>query len=312
MLEIRSILVPVDFSGGSAEALRCALALRRGAGAIARGARVEVAHAIDLEAAVYADGPHAASAARNRARERLRAFVADVEGEAEPDVETVVLGAEPRAGIPAHASKFDLVVIGATGVLSPLELVPGGVAEAVVRRSPAPVLTVKWRALPAAPDAGRVPLLHEIVFATDFTAFSARALAYAMGLAFVYGARLTALHVVDDPRAAGDGSAAPFPLHRAIDAFYESEVGWRRDELGRFVRDRLHLERPVEVRESVRAGRPAEAIAAECRARSADLLVMATHGRSGLRRLLLGSVAERALQLAPCPVLTVRPGEESP
>jgi nucleotide-binding universal stress UspA family protein len=115
--------------------------------------------------------------------------------------------------------------------------------------------------------------------------------------------------VVPDARALDPERRMPFPLAEEIERFYEKELSWQRDELGRFLRDRLGAERPVEIREVVRAGRPADEIAAHCHDIGADLLVLATHGKSGLGRALLGSVAERALRLAPCPVLTVRPAE---
>jgi nucleotide-binding universal stress UspA family protein len=63
---------------------------------------------------------------------------------------------------------------------------------------------------------------------------------------------------------------------------------------------------PVPVQIDVRFGRPAQTIASYCAERDIDLIVMGTHGRSCFAHLLLGSVAERLLRCAPCPVLTVR------
>ena len=56
----------------------------------------------------------------------------------------------------------------------------------------------------------------------------------------------------------------------------------------------------------IAAGHPAEAIVRVAQERKADLIVMGTHGRTGLQHVLLGSVAEKVVRLAPCPVLTVR------
>jgi nucleotide-binding universal stress UspA family protein len=305
------ILVPVDYSTGSAEALRTAAALRRGETPFAPGAALDVVRALDLSAPSWLgeEAPRALALLRDREGERLRAFTAEVLGHGVAEVSTSVLDGEPRAAIPARAEGAALVVIGATGRLSARELVPGGVAEAVVRRSSAPVLTVKWFPALAALGEGRDLAMSEIVVATDFSSFSAQALPRAMAFAFAFGARLTALHVVPDRAMLESAGRLPFPLSEEIDRFYETELGWRRDELGRFLYDRLGAQRPVEVREVVRAGRPAEEIAAECRDVGASLLVLATHGKGGVLRALLGSVAERALRLAPCPVLTVRPIE---
>jgi nucleotide-binding universal stress UspA family protein len=298
MLTFRSILVAVDLSAGAAEALRYALAMRRGERAVARGARITVAHAAPAES-------------REDAVARLRDFVWEIAGP-EPDLATEVLGGDPRTVIPARATDFDLLLAGARSVPVPGEVVPGGVSEAIVRRSPAPVVTVKWLTAlsPLAPDAALAP--REIVFATDFTSFSAHALRYALGIAFAYDARVTAVHVVPDARELRESGRLPFPLAEAIDRFYEGELGWQKDELGRFLRDRLGAERPVAVREVVRVGRAAPEIARECLEVGADLLVLATHGASGVKRFLLGSTAEAALRQAPCPVLSVRPIDHHP
>src|SRR5262249_59188485 len=69
---------------------------------------------------------------------------------------------------------------------------------------------------------------------------------------------------------------------------------------------------PVPVEYLVREGDPVAEILRAARARDCDLIVMGTHGRTGLRRLLLGSVAEGVMRKAPCPVLTARPSSPEP
>jgi nucleotide-binding universal stress UspA family protein len=61
----------------------------------------------------------------------------------------------------------------------------------------------------------------------------------------------------------------------------------------------------------LRAGTPHEQIVGAAQDEKADVIVIGTHGRTGVNRMLLGSVAERVVRLAPCPVLTVRPPEEA-
>jgi nucleotide-binding universal stress UspA family protein len=297
MIKIRSILVPVDLSPGALAAVRYAFALRRGERGLAGGARIVLARAVEQPGTPDAE------------RERLRAFAEEAGGADEPELAFEVLAGEPRAVIAERAGHFDLVVIGARSVARPPDLVPGGVAEATIRRSKTPVLTVKWLTALDALGPGRALEPREIVFATDFTPFSCQALRWAMAFAFAYDARLTAVHVVPGARSLRECERLPFPLAEEIDRFYEKELAWCRDELGRFLRDRAGAPRPVEVREVVRAGDPAAEIAAECHDLGADLLVLATHGAGGLKRWLLGSVAEAAVRRAPCPVLTVRPEE---
>lgn len=301
MLRFESILVPTDLGRGSAEAIRYAFALRRGDGAPAAGARILVVEVVPPGARGSPD--------------ELRRFIEGIAGGAEPRTEATVVEGDPRTALPEAARVADLIVIGATSRAEPEPGAPtpglGGVAEAVVRRSRVPVLVVKW---PGGADplalVPHLPLaMREIVFPTDFTAESAQALRYALGFAFAYGARVTALHVAASGREIAGRERMPFPLAEEIDRFYEKDLGWQRDELGRFLRDRLGVERPIEVRERVRAGRAAEEIAAECAELGADLLVMAARGgtHGPLWHALLGSVADRALRLAACPVLIVPP-----
>ncbi len=220
MLEIGSLLVPVDFSTGSTEALRYALALRRGERGLARDAAIEVVHAVDLESLASQRGrpSRLVTLARKRISRDLRTLIGEVAG-GEKGVDADILDGEPRSAIPKLAAEFDLVVIGATGKLTAGELAPGGVAEAVIRRSPTPVLTVKWLTSLSALEAGGPLAPRDVVFATDFTPFSAHALRYAMAFAFGYGARITALHVVPDLRAGASPGRLPFPLHEEIDRF---------------------------------------------------------------------------------------------
>ena len=139
---------------------------------------------------------------------------------------------------------------------------------------------------------------------TDLSEFSDCALRRALALARWFDARLTALHVI--PSAAwaaggGDYLALSADLLRAQRADAERE-------LNRSLEPLLGEGVPIETR--IREGDPARAIRAEAEALAADLVVMGTHGRSGFERLFLGSVAEKLLRTAPCPVLTI--GTEQP
>ena len=69
-------------------------------------------------------------------------------------------------------------------------------------------------------------------------------------------------------------------------------------------------ERGLEVEELVREGYPASVIVDEAESQGADLIVIGTHGHTGLKHMLLGSIAERVVQKAPCPVLTVKASPE--
>ena len=140
-----------------------------------------------------------------------------------------------------------------------------------------------------------------ILCPTDFSPPATAAFKLACELARDHQARVTLLHV-------------PHPL-QSYDQLAESRRPGFRDEL----RAELNRLRPpdsgVAVTYLILEGDPAEVIVDVAREHGCDLIVMGTHGRGGLGRLVLGSVAEQVIRHAPCPVLTVkgpRPAAESP
>jgi nucleotide-binding universal stress UspA family protein len=143
--------------------------------------------------------------------------------------------------------------------------------------------------------------LRRILVPTDFSKGSQSALAYGAALAEKFGAELVLLHVVQDLAAfipeAVLGAPPPLPpveqFTAAARAALERVVGG--------------LALPgVTVRAEVGEGPTAEVVVRFAREQAVDLIVMGTHGHTGLAHLLLGSVAEKVVRRAPCPVLTVR------
>jgi nucleotide-binding universal stress UspA family protein len=143
--------------------------------------------------------------------------------------------------------------------------------------------------------------ISRILCPIDLSEPSHHALEHAVALARWYGAAITALHVFARvPVAAyAPGGGSPGA------AFGEAERRRTLTDLEAFI-DRQGDER-VRIALSTRDGYPAAEILAEARGVQADLLVLGTHGRSGVERLLLGSVTEKVLRGADCPVLTVPP-----
>jgi nucleotide-binding universal stress UspA family protein len=137
--------------------------------------------------------------------------------------------------------------------------------------------------------------LQTILFPTDFSPASETALEVATAVARDTGARLVILHVKHEPnpnRQEAGISGVPvdpdsFSLTRLLDEVKPADAAV------------THVHRLV-------AGVPAEEILKLAEAERADLVVMATHGRTGLMRLLMGSVAEEVVRRAPCAVLTVK------
>ena len=166
-----------------------------------------------------------------------------------------------------------------------------------------------------------MPFKHLLV-PTDFSEPANHALRYAINEAELHGAKVTLLHVLSpdtrtdvhyvsgasDPRT--DGGLDPLAGGRlGGDAFLSQPEVVRRDhaeEALTQLRDLIMncFQGPWEV--EVAIGHPADTIVRIAQERAADLIVMNTRGRTGLQHVLVGSVAEKVVRLAPCPVLTVK------
>jgi universal stress protein A len=159
-----------------------------------------------------------------------------------------------------------------------------------------------------------------VLVPTDFSEPATQALRYALEEATLHHAKVTLLHVM--------------PPHTGIEVYFitgapGTEAGFDPVMGGRFgtprppqptvVRHDHNEEALPQLRDLVpesfhgawevelAAGHPAETIVRVAQERDADLIVIGTHGRTGIQHVLLGSVAEKVVRLAPCPVLTVRP-----
>jgi len=125
--------------------------------------------------------------------------------------------------------------------------------------------------------------IRKILYPTDFSSYSNQAYFHAVALAENHGAQLTVLYVYNDARGG------------------EDRAYWQ---------DQLEQIRPVDpgivVRHVLLEGDPASEIVRYARESGTDLIVMGTHGRTGLERLLMGSVAEKVMREATCSVLVVK------
>ncbi len=128
----------------------------------------------------------------------------------------------------------------------------------------------------------------------------------AVSLAGALNAKLALVHVVDLSVA---GAAAAAPLEAGAGPIATQEIVEAQEQSGQVFLDRIAAEFPGGAVETLlREGAPASDIVAAAQDWQADLIVVGTHGRGGLGRLVLGSVAESVLRDAPCPVLVVRHG----
>jgi len=144
-------------------------------------------------------------------------------------------------------------------------------------------------------------LLKRIVVGTDFSVCAARALAHAVSLAQLSGAKIHLVHILLEPVQALDVAAAlPYPD-------LEVRKEWEQAARAKLDREVKAAEkRGVTTTAEIRWGRPSDTIVDTAVRQKASLIVLGTHGRSAFEKFLLGSTAERVLRLSPVPVLTVR------
>ena len=140
---------------------------------------------------------------------------------------------------------------------------------------------------------------HHILVPTDFSEYADHALDYALQLAKVLKARLTFLHVIHlTPLAMGEmGAAGLVPYLEDIEADAQQRM--------QAILTRVNQE-GLQSETAVVQGVPFQMIIDRAGANDIDLIVMGTHGRTGLTHVLIGSVAEKVVRMAPCPVLVTR------
>lgn len=286
MTDLRTIAVAVDFSPGSRAALAHAadLARRTGAALHLLNADVLFGASVDGTPAVGGRSLHV----------RVERFArAAVELTTAPTV-AVVRDVSPAAAILRYVSSADadLLVMGTHGRSGLARLAMGSVAASCIASAPCPVFSVPSPSSEGGPNA-------PVLVAVDFSQRSRDALAAGQALAALYGATVELVHVVRD--------AGPYPgfaPNILSLADYDPEQG-------EAVRQRLHRfveqggARPVRALH-VSIGAPSRLIPTLAAERGARAIVMGTHGREGVVRALVGSVASATLRRAGCPVLTLK------
>lgn len=148
--------------------------------------------------------------------------------------------------------------------------------------------------------------IKTILAPTDFSNHAQAAVRFACGLAERLGATLQLLHVLPDVVPVGP---EPMLVPALPPEYYSDAERQSREALGKLLDPAWGKPPAVDV--AVRWGDAVDGIVAHATDQHSDLIVIATHGRSGLSHALLGSVAERIVREAPCPVLTIRNRENA-
>jgi nucleotide-binding universal stress UspA family protein len=287
MLNIKRILMPTDLSVCAEHGMRQAVLW-----AERYGAELHIFHVVaDTEPGSVKDK-----------KERAKTALADHIERYEPFSFKTRL--ELRFGGPAAKQiaeyvgdeSIDLVVMGTHGRMGLSGIFMGSVAENVLRDAPCPVLVVPMheREVSEAPPS-------RILVPVDFSDWSHNAVGYAKAIAEEHGAKILLLHVIEDV---------------VLPDFYlaaGSALFLQQPEIRRKSEERLKMlfssaggpDVPMEAH--VINGRAALDIAGFAEEKDVDFIVLPTSGLSGLNRLLIGSVAEKVVRRAVCPVLTLKP-----
>jgi nucleotide-binding universal stress UspA family protein len=209
------------------------------------------------------------------------------------EVETRVIKGIPDEEIikAAQTESVDLIVMGKRGLNVWDKMLLGSTVARVLREVSVPVLTVR--------KSKKKPAVKKIVVPTSFSPVDIVPLEWALDLAKIFGSTVYLLHIIE--------------AHKSWDTARGGFMGRRRkrdleqlEEL--LARIATHKRNNITVRTRVKAfPRPWSGIVSFVRDEAIDMVIMGTHARKGVPKLFLGSVAERVIAEAPCPVITVRP-----
>jgi nucleotide-binding universal stress UspA family protein len=292
MLRFEKILCPVDFSEYSARAYDYALSLAQH-----YEAKLFLQHIVQPLTSLY---PYYAFP------DSVSEVFWDLESHAKERLSQLMM-ARPSSGIEveryvhtgtvpdcilsfAESQGVDLIVMGTHGRHGFDRLTMGSATEKILRKAHCPVLVVRKPAHDfVRPGDSLEPVrLKKILFCTDFSEYSNRALAYALSLAMEYNAELTLLHVLEDVPPDDDLQKCVAVITQRLEELAPADArDW------------------CEVHPAVRIGKPYQQILQIALEMETDLVVMGVRGRSAVDLALFGSTTHRVIQLGTSPVLAV-------
>lgn len=303
-MNIRRILLPTDFSPAAEHALHWALHIARALDATLHLMHVMADHNPEWFGAedVAAEGSPARERLEEEAREELEQVAIEAEKSGVSTRRTIEYDLNVADAIleVAREEEVDLIVTGTHGRKGLTHLILGSVAEKVVRRAPQPVLTVGRKA----PDP---PAIRRILAPVDFSEPSKEALRLAKDVAAAFEAQLDLLFVAEE-RTVPVFSDTGIPRVNTIqmDPEIVKDAARALEQLNGSVGGP-----DVNAHGHVAEGDVSKRIVHFAETHDTGLIVLATRGLAGLDRLLIGSVTQRVMRTAPCPVLTLnaRPRE---
>ncbi len=293
MLKIQRILCPIDFSGFSSKAYDYAESLARH-----YGAKLFLEHVVRPVTEPYAywmypgGVVYISSGLRASAEKQLQEFLKTHAHNGTPTERVVREGVATESILSfAEEQRMDLIVMGTHGRQGFDHLRMGSVTEKVLRKARCPVLAVRKPAhdfVSPAEKRNDPVKLRKILFCTDFSEHSDRALEYALSLAMEYNAELTLLNVLEDAPPSKDLQSTTAEVVRRLEAPVPKDArDW------------------CTIKSMLRIGRPYQEIIQLALEAQTDLVIMGVRGRNALDLAVFGSTTHRVIQLGSCPVLAV-------
>ncbi len=141
--------------------------------------------------------------------------------------------------------------------------------------------------------------IKKILLPIDFSGASIKILQYAIFVAEKFNAKIFIVYVKDFPY-----TLSGLPPSRLDEDYDEHMIRLAKEKMASFLED-YRDQIPVSFESSILSGLPAEKIISYAEMECVDLIIIGTHGHTGLHKILVGSVAEKVIKLAPCPVLTI-------
>ena len=299
MINFKKILFPTDFSKCADQALVHAVFL-----AEKYDAEIHVLHVVTL----FEDQPAVVSDEIKETEEMIKKLEDIAERElskvvgSQQDIDIKIVKSQ-RRGISAAIAILDyamendihLIVMGTHGRRGLGHLLLGSTAEEVVRMADCPVFTIR-----EVEEQKPIMQINKIMVPVDFSNHSRTALAYASEIAQSYHAQLQVIHIIEEtmhPAFSLTGKSSIFDLIPGI----EDDC---RKRLEKMLKETVSGQIRYDVH--VKGGRAASDIIKFAKENSTDLIVIATHGLTGLEHMLLGSVTEKVVRMVHCPVFTVK------
>lgn len=294
--KFKRIVVPTDFSDTSETAIQLASEV-----ADYYSSNLDIVNVVDATVYAYAGYPFAslskelmsgAEAALNKVKVPAK----------KAKLNRYLLSGSPAHEIADHARrhKAELIIIGTHGHGAVARFFLGSVADRVVHEANCNVIVTKQPKGKIKHPKKKTKPFSRILFPTDFSDTSKRALKQAISLTEDMDAELFVLHTIDDT---------------LISTHVEEERHIILKELRTHALAEMKKQLPTELMNNfetigaVKRGDPGKQIAAYAETHHCDLIVMGTHGRTGIERALIGSVADKVVRRAKCPVFLVRPGK---